>query len=183
MTISESGNSTIIKRIQVIIITGIIFFSSTVLADPGADIVYYESDLGIGLWRYDYTFFNISTNDESLYSVWFDFARESTITGMPLPEGWSGTLWEGTNYSAYINTFSISPVNDIAAGHAMTGFSFIIDYRTGVVPYTAYFSTSEGGAAVITGTSTVADELTGKWLFLSGVMMLLFKRRLSHVKS
>ncbi len=67
--------------ITVIISVGLFVIPSITDAAPSASIIYNETNLGGGEWKYEYTFFNTSTDNESLYSVWFDFAQTSTVTG------------------------------------------------------------------------------------------------------
>ncbi len=82
----------------VILAVSIFVFSAMALASPGASILYQETDLGTGLWQYDYTFNNTSTADESLYSVYLfypagDSDRLVASNGM----GWYFMGWHKYN--------------------------------------------------------------------------------------
>jgi hypothetical protein len=168
--------------LMAIIASSILAISSITFASPGASILYQESDLGNGLWSYDYTFNNISDNNEYLYSVWLDFSRSVTVTGLALPIGWSGTVWNGTNTTVYLETSSTALSYDIASGNSKSGFGFTINYQAGNNPYTAYFDDHAGNTSFTSGTTALAPEPLSFILFLSGGVMLTVRNYLKKSK-
>lgn len=135
--------------------------SSAVLASVGANIIYQETDSGDGTYRYDYVFYNTSTAGESLYAVYLYFDQEATITGLPLPDGWDGIIWEGTNMTDWLETFSMDSAYDISAGSSLNGFSFLIDYLAGSIPFTAYFEDNQGKIYEFTDYTNIRASLLG----------------------
>ncbi len=159
----------------IIIIASLFAIPSITLATPSADLFYYETDLGGGQWQYEYIFYNTSSDNESLYSVWLDFSQTATVTGSILMTGWNGNPWEGTNTTDSINTSSISQTYDIPDGYSFGGFDFTIDYRAWDVPYTAYFDTGSGTSNT-TGTTSLVPEPVSMVLFITGGAVLGFRR-------
>ncbi|MBI4710604.1 MAG: hypothetical protein HY759_05840 [Nitrospirae bacterium] len=155
-----------------------LFSSVGAYAVSSADIIYLETDLGAGLWQYDYTFYNTSTAGEYLYSVFLDFDHMAGVTRAPLPTNWAGIVWEGINTTPTLDTFSLSNASDIAANGNLGGFSFTVDYQAGSIPYTAYFSDHDRVFDMTTGTTAVAPEPISSILFLSGGAILAVRRRL-----
>ncbi|MBI5049290.1 MAG: hypothetical protein HZC11_00050 [Nitrospirae bacterium] len=154
-------------------------FAAMAFAVPSADILYYETELESGLlWQYDYTFYNTTAGSEYLYSVWFDFDGDHEFTGLPLPTGWDGIAGEPTTSFAMV--FAMDPMgsDDIAPGNSLSGFSFVIDYQAGNIPYTAYFSDHEGGYSSLAGTTALAPEPISSILFLTGGAALAVRRYL-----
>jgi hypothetical protein len=149
-------------------------------AAPDAGISYIETDLGGGLWQYDYTLYNLSTNNEYLYSVDLLFDQTSTVTGEPLPSGWSSAVWEGQNQTDYIMTFSTGLGYDIAAGNSLSGFNFTVDYQAGDTSYNAYFDDHAGGFTSTSGTTSgigaMVPEPLSAVLFVVGGMAFGIRR-------
>ncbi|MBI5055451.1 MAG: hypothetical protein HZB61_02355 [Nitrospirae bacterium] len=162
------------KILALAVIAGVLLLiNSMASASAGSNVLYSETNLGNELWQYDYTINNTSTTGEYLFNVWFDFSQTATVTGLPLPEGWMGaTVWEGTNTTTYLDPVSIDPSYDLAAGNSLSGFSFIIDYQAGNIPFTAYFDDHAGNISEITGTTVAGPEPISSILFLSGGLAL-----------
>jgi hypothetical protein len=148
---------------------------------PSANLIYTESDLGGGNWKYDYTFYNTSSANEYLYSVDLLFDQWANVNGMPLPSGWDSTVWEGPNYTDFIVSFSNSGSYDISNGSSLGGFSFTIDYQAGSIPFNAYFDDHQGGITSSSG-YTVTPEPISSTLFLSGGVLFFVRNYIKKTK-
>ncbi len=162
--------------ILAIVTASIFMISARGFAAPGANLVYRESDLGSGLWQYDYSFYNTSTNGEFLYSVDLLFNQSATVNGVPLPAGWDSTTWEGGNQTDFIMTFSTDSSYDITAGSFLSGFRFTIDFRASNTAYNAYFDDHQGGISNASGYTTMVPEPISATLFIVGGATLGFRR-------
>jgi hypothetical protein len=165
--------------VATVFVVSMFMISAMALASPSASILYNETDLGGGLWQYDYTFNNTSTASEYLYKVYLDFGQELTATGSPLPSGWFGTMWEGTNPTTYLDAMTIDSSYDIAAGSSLNGFGFTVNYQLGNVAYSAEFDDHAGNISPISGTTApIVPEPVSSILFLTGGATLAVRRYL-----
>jgi hypothetical protein len=145
---------------------------------PSASIMYTETNLGGGSWQYDYLFTNTSDPGSSLYKIFLFFDHSASVTGSPLPTGWFGIPWEGSNTTSFLQTMSLSPSTDVAPGSSLSGFSFTVDYRAGDLPFTAEFDNGAGGGiSVWRGTTTVVPEPVSTVLFVAGGAALALRKR------
>lgn len=162
--------------ITTIVVGSLFIISSIALATPNASLLYLETDLGNGLWQYDYTFYNTSTT-ESLYSVYLYFTQDTSFTGTSLPTGWDGIVWDGNTWTTnFADTYSTGTNYDIAAGSSLNGFSFTVDYHAGNISYDAYLSEDN----VVSGTTALVPEPISSILFLSGGVTLVFRTYLKR---
>jgi hypothetical protein len=133
------------NKIQLCIMAIVFIFliSSMAYAVPFAEFTYVETDLGTGMWQYDYTLTNasdpIADAGYDLYDVWFEFDSAATFTVLSLPSNWDlidGSGF-GESFSLYFGTPPIG--SDIAPGESLSGFSFLFDYQAGALPFEATF--------------------------------------------
>ncbi|MBI4682475.1 MAG: PEP-CTERM sorting domain-containing protein [Nitrospirae bacterium] len=168
------------RLIASIVFAALFMFSSMAIASPNANFLYTENYSG-GLWHYDYTFYNMSDAGENLFKVYFDFGSVITVTGSPLPAGWSGTVWQGQHDNTYINSMSTNALNDITAGNELSGFSFTVDHQIGNISYWAEFRNNSGYTATSGTTAPLAPpvvpEPISTVLFLTGGSLLVIRNR------
>ena len=172
------------RLIASLVFAVLFLLTSMANASPGASFIYQESNTG-GLWRYDYTFRNTSDAGENLYKVFFDFGGPTTATGLPLPTGWFGTVWQGQHVNTYINTMSTNAASDIVSGSSLSGFSFTVDHQIGNISYWAEFRNNSGYTATSGTTAAfappVAPEPISSALFLAGGTLLIVRNRWKRV--
>jgi hypothetical protein len=167
--------------IAVIVSMGFMLFTHAATAATNASFLYNETDLENGYWKYDYTFANLSTNNEYLYGVQLYFGDHYDI-GNTQPGG----AWGMISTTSFLGTHSSNYANDIAAKDSQSSFSFTIDNQIGNISYAAFFDDHSGSTSYTTGTtasgtfnndSPVAPEPVSTVLFLSGGATMAFMYR------
>ncbi len=130
------------RALALVLFMGMVSTIPCSYATPLADIRYQETDLGGGIWRYDYVLSNVADAGSGcdLYDVSIYFDPSAVFTGISLPNEWSSI--EGAGFS---EVFSMNPGappigSDIAPGTSLGGFSFQIDYRLGNANFEAYLT-------------------------------------------
>ena len=120
-------------------------------ATQKAEVTYLESDLGLGVWQYDFKISNISGPiDESIgniFDVFLDFGVLSSltsITNVSLPDGWDyfANPGNGIDLPGFVETYSLNfgppPAGtDIAPGTALGGFVFEFDEKLNAIHFEA----------------------------------------------
>lgn len=153
----------------VIVLAFFLMTSSAALA-VNADISFTETDLGSGLWKYEYTFFNTSLTSENLYRVSMDLGGMYLITDPIVPGGWGG-FWGSSSPTDYLDVFSYDAGNDILPEENQGGFSFTINSQIGSIPFIAKFDDYAGTRNQFSGVTTAAvivPEPISSLLFLAG---------------
>lgn len=149
-----------------------------------ADIRYTETDLGGGLWQYDFTVENMSSMDDShpyLWKVDLDFENSAYVTLLNNPASWSVGTFTGylPDTTDYVEMYSDASAFDVLPGSLLTGLSFTADFRLGVIDYVAWFS--DHGAiedwTSIEGTASPVPVPAAVWLLGSGLIGLAGLRR------
>jgi hypothetical protein len=160
------------------------FFDGIAFAIPSADFTYVATDLGGGMWQYDYTLFNtsdpVADAGFDLYDIFFTFNPASTFTVAAIPAGWD---WNGG--SGFADMYSLNPGappvgTDIAPGTSLSGFSFLFDYQAGALPFdvTLINLADPSNPVLYSSTSTSVPEPSTLLLLSAGItgMVLLRKR-------
>ena len=172
---------------SVIVAMSLLIFSQAAMAATNASILYDETDIGNGYWKYDYTFANLSTNNEYLFGVQFYFGNQYDIGGTQ-----SGGSWDLISTTSFLGTHSSSHANDITAGDSLSGFSFTIKNQIGNLSYAAFFDDHNGNRSYNTGSTSlnlietanpaVAPEPISTVLFLTGGVTMAFRYRQKRKK-
>lgn len=125
------------------------FFSNTAWATTSAQALYLESDLGGGLWKYDYILYNTSDPGYDIYDFTLYFDPAVTITNILLPSDWGFISNEAPpasgRYHNFIDWMSLLPGEpiagaDIAPGTSLNGFSFTSDVRLASLSFDVYLT-------------------------------------------
>lgn len=174
---------------------GITLMATAAQASLSANILYTETDLGNGSWKYDFVFQNTSPGDAShpyLQSVKLDFDY-STVTMSNTPANWTSYTYTGPASigtpvdTDYLEMYSVAKSADVAAGSSLGGFSFTTTgYSAGNIAYTAIFSDhAESGENFETaeGTATPTPIPAAFWLLGSGLAGLAGIRRKQAVSA
>jgi len=108
-----------------------LFLNGLARAIPIAELTYVETDLGGGIWQYDYTVTNaagpVVDAGFNLYDVFFTFDPAVTFTVASLPPD-----WDAISGSGFVDVQSLAPGAppvgaDIAPGTSLSGFIFQFD--------------------------------------------------------
>jgi hypothetical protein len=156
----------------------LVFLSGTAMvqAGPIASFTFVETDLGGGIWQYDYTLTNLSDpildGGFDLYSLSLFFDPAAIFSVVSLPYG-----WEEIDGAGFADVFSIIPGAfpdgfDIAPGTSLAGFRFQFNYRAGILPFQAMFSNPadyENPAFYQGNTTSVPDESSTLLLTIIGI--------------
>lgn len=170
-----------------------VFFSSSVLALPMAEISYIETDLGGGNFQYEYIVANTSDpgmyEDFNIYDVFFEFDPAVSLTIVSLPTDWDAFAFPADPTTSgkveSLETFSFSPGvpplgADIAPGSILGGFIFQFDLQLGNSPFEVLFANPEYSFEPIpvSGTTAPVPEPATILLLASGIFgMGVFGRK------
>jgi hypothetical protein len=169
---------------------GILLIASVAQASLSANILYTETNLGSGLWQYDFVFQNTSLAGDThpyLQSVKLDF-ENANVNMLNKPSGWTvytftGTAPIGTPVSTdYLEMWSDMMGADVLPGSSLGGFKFTADYHIGTIAYEAMFSNHAfpENFTSLTGTASAVPVPAAVWLLGSGLVGLAgFRRRLN----
>jgi len=117
--------------------------SSMTYALPFAEFTYVETDLGTGMWQYDYTLTNasdpVTDAGYDLYEVFFEYDSQASFSVGSLPTDWDLIYGGGFGESFSLVAGAAPLGSDIAPGQSLSGFSFLFDYQAGALPFEALF--------------------------------------------
>ena len=160
----------------------LVFSHGTSFAIPSADLSYLETDLGGGIWQYDYAVYNTSHPvDDSGYDLFevfltFDPLATPLLTALP-------SDWDFRSGTGFFNSFSLIPGappigSDVAPGASLGGFSFTTDCRLGNMSFDIYLSNPNGPDPLVVTGNTVPLPAAGL-LFGTGLAGLVCAKRRS----
>lgn len=164
----------------------------TVIATPAraqvsASVLYTETHLGDGLWRYDYRVSNLTNPvlgaEYNLFDLSFLFDPTATVIVSALPEQWDH-IADDSAIEAFAVAVGAPPVGvEIAPGETLAGFSLIYNYRAGDTAYTALFvnpvdanAPFEFNGMTMAAPSGAVPE-PGTWALYGAGLILLAGRR------
>lgn len=174
--------------IMVFAVLAILMITPAAQASLTADIRYSETDLGAGLWQYDYVFKNTSSIDAThphLNQVNLYLGGETSVTVLNMPTDWTsytfiGAAEIGTPVATdYLEMYSDILSADVLIGSSLGGFRFTTDYQLGNIAYDAVFSNHAviEGFATSSGTASAVPIPAAVWLLGSGLVGLVGIRR------
>jgi hypothetical protein len=168
-----------------IVTISLLLFSQAATAATNASILYDETALDNGYWQYDYTFANLSTNNEYLYGVQLYFGDLYEVSDTHTGGAWGGS-WGMANATFFLETHSSNYADDIATGNSLSGFSFTTKNQlVGNISYSAFFDEHNGNRTYTSGTTAagtfngtpVVPEPVSTVLFLTGGATMAFRYR------
>jgi len=140
-----------LKTILIVLIGGLIISLSSgpSWALPSAKALYSETNLGGGLWQYDYTLYNTSTDPYGLYALYIDIISPiSVLEVLSSPDYWDPFAWirdplNNPPIPSFVNWNSLGVDSDIPPSGLLSGFNFKTDAQLGGLPFIAYFTPLE----------------------------------------
>ncbi len=158
--------------------------AAVAITQPSANVLYSQTDLGGGLWQYDFSVENTSSAGDShpyLWKVSLDFEEYAYVSLLNGPAAWSVGTFTGSlpDTTDYVEMYSDAPGFDVLPGAVLAGLSFTADYPLGEIIYEAWFS-DHGTPEVwttISGTASAVPVPAAVWLLGSGLAGLVGIRR------
>jgi hypothetical protein len=160
------------------------FLSNTALAIPSSQALYWEYDLGGGLWKYDYILHNtsdpIADAGYDIYDLTLYFPG-ITLTNILSPSNWDLI----TDSSSFIDWYSKLPGEpplgaDIAPGTSLTGFSFLSNMQLASLSFDVYLTDPYGDPVLYSGNTAPVPEPPTLLLVASGLAGIGFFVRMKY---
>ncbi len=109
-----------------------------------ARILGTETNIGGGLWQYDYTVYNdldaVAFPNYTLYDVTYQYDPIANLTVDALPNRWSDLPDFGQIETLATDVGAPPLGSEIIPGASLSGFRFTFDYQAGSLPFTALFT-------------------------------------------
>jgi hypothetical protein len=171
------------KKISISILTfvlAVLLMSSAAHAAMSANVSYNETDLGSGLWQYDFTIENTSLLSDThpyLWDLTLDFEEYANVTILNQPLNWtigSYTSSFDLNDTDYLEMYSDATAYDVIPGD-LVSLSFIADYQLGGIDFKAIFSDhgTQENWETVSGTASPVPIPAAVLLFGSGLIGLM----------
>ena len=134
-------NALLYRGVTIAAVTCVVagFSPRSAAAAPIADVQYVATDLGGGLFEYDYTLSNLSdpVADAGFdaYDLFLTFSPAASIVDSSVPDGWDVIPGAG-----FVDAFSLTPGasplgTDVGPGQSLSGFDFTFDSSVGALPF------------------------------------------------
>jgi hypothetical protein len=154
-------------------------------AIPMASLDYLETELGGGLFQYEYTLGNlgdpVADAGFDAYDMFLAFAPGVSLVSATTPAGWDIIFGAG-----FLDAFSLLPGaapvgTDVGPRQSLAGFTFVFDDRVGSLPFQVVFTNPLDPANPVTydGVSTPlrVQEPSALLLLGAGLAAAVLERR------
>jgi hypothetical protein len=146
----------LLRTLYIIFITAVFmgFSAGIISATPSSQALYLETDIGGGLWRYDYTLYDtsdpIADAGFNVYDFFLNFSPSVTLSDITSPTDWDNI----SDASTFVDWFSLLPGEppigaDIAPDTSLSGFNFTSDTRLASQSFEVLFSNPTGGDPIL----------------------------------
>jgi hypothetical protein len=155
-------------------------------AAPSSTALYSESNLGGGLWKYEYTLLNTSdplaNTGYDIYDFFLKFDSPVILTNIGSPAAWDLI----SDASSFIDWFSTMPGEppvgaDISPSGSLTAFSFEASTRLASLPFDVLFTNPADPANPLSvsgrTTTTAIPEPATLFLLVNGLIGLGYLKR------
>lgn len=158
----------LLKVLFFILIVAAVFSLSNgvVWATTSAQALFTETNLGGGLWEYDYTLYNTSDPGYDLYDFTLYLAPAVTFTNIPwpFPPGWGPPFTGSGDPLIPLSSFiewspDFGGGAEITPGGSLSGFSFQVSYQAGDLPFDVYFTYPSGEPVLYSGTTAASSAV------------------------
>jgi len=149
-----------------------------------SSVLYSESNLGGGLWKYDYKIMNDSDPfadaGYNIYDLFLSFESPLILTNILSPGGWD----QISDASSFIDWFSTNPGEppsgtDIPPAASLSGFSFVSNTRLASFPFDILLSNPDDpmNPVSVSGTTTSTVPLPSTiYLLITGIIGVISLR-------
>ncbi len=188
---------TLWKTLTVTLALQILFSGFCAGATQPTSVTYLESDLGAGLWQYDFTVYNAAcpAGDTcgDIFDVFLDIGVQPDLTfidNLDRPQGWASAAdpGNGLDKPGFLEVYSLIPGTpptgaDIAPGKALGGFVFQMDDKLNAIYFEVLSGNFDaqgqpiGDVFVTLGTATLVPLPASIVLLATALTALVIRRR------